>query len=482
MIISTTGPQNVGQIRKQFECGNLFLSPEEYQRENAWRFSQKQLLIDTIFRGMDIPKFYLWKIDYRTLSNGYPDGETKSYYKYLLEKKRVQNDDPDPYVFEVVDGQQRIRTILEFMNVMPPNDRCYRGNWQEAFPSMEESPMARGKLYIQLNADQQIKFDERPLSVMILEAATIDEIRDMFLRLQNGTPLNAQQKRDAMGSFIGKVAKELSDLSFFKNGVNFTNSASTHHLIASQMLHLEIKEKIISCTSRQLDKLYEHYKANPIDSAVIARTKKIVTILGKIFSQQNPHLNQNYALSLFWLLSCILKTYELREDQYAKLRDNFEKLDIERLEAMNRDYKQSGDDIMEDLSLAMSRGNTGVDGISTRHEVIGQYLFKDIQLKELPNLDPKRNFTHEEKLILYHESQGCCQLEHHGIVCGRKVPFDEAVVDHIIPHSRGGATLLSNGRIAYKLCNIARSNRDIFNPKNDCHYLLSNENTSLDES
>jgi hypothetical protein len=35
---------------------------------------------------------------------------------------------------------------------------------------------------------------------MVLEKASIDEIRDMFLRLQNGTPLNAQQKRDAMGS------------------------------------------------------------------------------------------------------------------------------------------------------------------------------------------------------------------------------------------------------------------------------------------
>ena len=54
MNITKNGPQNVGQIHKQFICGNLFLSPDEYQRENAWDLPQKRLLIDTIFQGMDI--------------------------------------------------------------------------------------------------------------------------------------------------------------------------------------------------------------------------------------------------------------------------------------------------------------------------------------------------------------------------------------------------------------------------------------------
>ena len=104
MIITTKGPQNVGQVQKQFSHGNLFLSPEEYQRENAWDFDQKQLLIDTIFRSMDIPKLYFWKIDQYTLSNGYPNGGTKDFYKQILERKRKGNDDLDPYIFEVVDG------------------------------------------------------------------------------------------------------------------------------------------------------------------------------------------------------------------------------------------------------------------------------------------------------------------------------------------------------------------------------------------
>ncbi len=471
MIISSNGPQNVGQIQKQFSCGNLFLSPEEYQRENAWGLPQKQLLIDTIFRGMDIPKFYLWKVDQRTLSDGFPEGDTKEFYKNILERKRKENDDHDPYIFEVVDGQQRIRTILEFMGIMPPNAKCYRGTWHEKFPSLDETPMAKGKYYGQLNADQQIKFDERSLTVMVLEHATIDEIRDMFLRLQNGTPLNAQQKRDAMGANIGRVARDISDFPFFRQSVSFGNTDSAHHLVAAQMLQLELKDKIVSCTSRQLDKLYEHYKTSQVDTPVMNRTKKIVGILGMIFPEKNQHMNQNYALSLYWLISRIMLTYDVPSDQYNKIRENFESLDRARIKAMLREYGNPGDDSYEDLSLAMSRGNTGVDGISTRNDIIGRFLFDGVKLQEHPGLDPRRNFMHEEKLIIFHKNGGYCQFEHDGKVCGRALDFDDSVVDHIIPHSKGGKTELSNGRIAYKSCNIARGTREDFDPTTECHLL-----------
>src|SRR3989344_6843071 len=56
----------------------------EYQRSPVWSKKQKQLLIDTIMRDLDIPKFYL-----RALKDS-------------------------TYDWEVVDGQQRLRSIWEF--------------------------------------------------------------------------------------------------------------------------------------------------------------------------------------------------------------------------------------------------------------------------------------------------------------------------------------------------------------------------------
>lgn len=468
MIISAKGPQNAGQILKQFTLGHLFLSPEEYQRENAWDLAQKQLLIDSMFRGYDIPKFYLWKIDQITLANGYPEGDSKTYYLKLLEKKRKDNDDPNPYIYEAVDGQQRIRTILEFMGEVPPNDKCYRGVWYKPFPALLETPMAKGRLYSQLKPEQQSEFDEQNLTIMVLEQATIEEIRDMFFRLQNGTPLNAQQKRNAMGSNLGRAAKELADLSFFAVSVNFDNTFAIHNLVASQMLLLEQKGAIASCTSRQLDKLYKQYQKVPIDPAILSRAKSIVLTLGKIFSTRNQHLNQNYALSLYWLLSRMLLSYNIPETEYDKIRATFVDLDIRRIEALDRGYSEPGDELFEDLTLAMSRGNTGTEGISTRHDVIGRVLFQDVSLVERPSLDPNRAFTFEEKLLLYHRANGCCQIEHNDAICGRPIDFDNAVVDHITPHCKGGKTVVSNGRIAFKSCNIARGAGEDFDPKTQC--------------
>jgi hypothetical protein len=73
--ITTNGPQSIGQVVRHYQLGNLFLSPVEYQRESAWDTDQKKLLIDTIFQRMDVPKFYLWKIDRKTLIDGYPRNE-----------------------------------------------------------------------------------------------------------------------------------------------------------------------------------------------------------------------------------------------------------------------------------------------------------------------------------------------------------------------------------------------------------------------
>ncbi len=58
----------------------------DWQREEVWDTAKKQKLIDSILRGWKLPKFYFLKT----------------------------SDNPEE--FEVVDGQQRLATILEFFN------------------------------------------------------------------------------------------------------------------------------------------------------------------------------------------------------------------------------------------------------------------------------------------------------------------------------------------------------------------------------
>jgi uncharacterized protein with ParB-like and HNH nuclease domain len=67
-------------------CGikNAIDTNPDFQRPPVWSRGQKQLLIDTILQGYDIPKLY-----WRKTSNR-------------------------PERYDVVDGQQRLRAIFEF--------------------------------------------------------------------------------------------------------------------------------------------------------------------------------------------------------------------------------------------------------------------------------------------------------------------------------------------------------------------------------
>lgn len=147
------------------------------------------------------------------------------------------------------------------------------------------------------------------------------------------------------------------------------------------------------------------------------------------------------------------------------------------LNARGRDYEEEGDEIYADLSGSMSRGTDGLDGVSTRHDIMTQFLFDGVTLKIKPELDRRRNFSHEEKLILYRKAGGCCQLEYNGAFCGHLVDFEYSVVDHIKPHSKGGRTEIDNGRIAYEPCNRVRGDRSDFDPKIACALLYERNAT-----
>ena len=132
----------------------------EYQRGAVWSQPQQALLIDSILRGFDIPKIFLRKL---------PDGS--------------------PHLFDVVDGKQRLTAIWKFVA-----DELYllRG---DPFP---ELGVLGGKRWSQLPDKARDRLQFTSVTVSKIEDATDEEIRELFLRLQKGNPLNAAEKRNAV--------------------------------------------------------------------------------------------------------------------------------------------------------------------------------------------------------------------------------------------------------------------------------------------
>ncbi len=147
--------------RVHAERDSINLNPQ-WQRGPAWKGPRQVLLIDSLLRGMDIPKVY-----FRKLST------------------------PSAFKFDAVDGQQRLRAIWMFA------DDELRLDYTETLPPIDGHPV-NGLIFSELHADLRKRFCSFILSVAEIDAATNDEITSLFARLQMGVSLNPAELRNAM--------------------------------------------------------------------------------------------------------------------------------------------------------------------------------------------------------------------------------------------------------------------------------------------
>ena len=135
----------------------LELNPR-FQRRPVWTDKAKSFLMDTILRGKPIPKIFIrQKINVSTRTS----------------------------IREVVDGQQRLRTILTFI--------------KDGFVvSTRQNPTHGGVLFSQLPEDIQGQVLAYEVSVDLLINLPDSEVLDIFSRLNSyAVVLNEQEKINA---------------------------------------------------------------------------------------------------------------------------------------------------------------------------------------------------------------------------------------------------------------------------------------------
>lgn len=146
----------IGDILKWEKNGQLVLTPK-FQRRNVWKVAAKSFLIDTVIREYPMPKIFL---------RGTVNPKTR-----LAE-------------YEVVDGQQRLRAIIDF----------HRG---ELSLSKKHNPLG-DITFPRLPDSSQRKFLRYKLSTEIMQKATDEEVWKMFQRLNSNTlTVNKQEKRNS---------------------------------------------------------------------------------------------------------------------------------------------------------------------------------------------------------------------------------------------------------------------------------------------
>lgn len=382
----------------------------DFQRPAVWGLSQKQLLIDTILRDYDVPKLY-W---------------------------RKTGAKPDTY--DVVDGQQRLRAIWSFFNnefKLPKDTDDIDG---EKVATLS---------YTQLPDDLRIKFDTYNLNVVMLEDTDEEEVREMFLRLQNGTTLKAQEKRNAYPGKMRDYVRKLSNHEFF-NKVGFTNNRFTYDLVAAQLICLEQSGAPTNIKNADLNKMYKDGEEFNDESDVAKSVERTLKLMNEIFKEKTPELERYNVISLY----CVLRELQ-HEYVFTEIKNNLMDWFIS-FEQQKIQNDQLPEDQADPEWIAYkdktSHSTDSLDSIQWRME----FMLRSI-LEKYPKLsrkDNQRNFTHIQKLTVFRRDKGLCQLK---IKCnGKKLTWDDWECDHIKPWSKGGLTTVENGQVACPECNITK--------------------------
>lgn len=267
--IKDTKTFSINDILSWNDNGELILSPK-YQRNKVWNLNAKSYLIDTIIRGYPIPQIFIrQQIDIAT-------------------RKTIR---------EVIDGQQRITAIIEYINnsykILKSHNKEYGNLNYSELPDKEKEDI----LYYNISFE-------------IVKLKDDSKIYEMFARLNtNNVALNKQELRNAQfwGEFKVFILRKSSefknlfiDKSIFKDNhlsrmadVDFMNS-----------LIIQLIEGITTDSNSKTDNFYKKYdKEFSEQDDIEAKLNRIFNVIEKIFYSplfsSKIFLRKNYFWTLF---------------------------------------------------------------------------------------------------------------------------------------------------------------------------------------
>ena len=207
--------------------GQLDLEPP-YQRKSVWTAMDRKYFLDTIFRNYPCPTVFIHK----------------------------EVSDSGKTTYHVVDGKQRLQTIMMFNNNEIGLDRRF-GDVTFA-----------GKKFKDLSRDQKRLFWNYTIMVDFISSTDTVSINEVFDRLnRNSKHLNPQELRHAKynGWFITEVEKEAENK--FWERVRISTKASSKRMqdvqFISELLMMLLEKKVVGFDQDHITEIYAAYDSVP---------------------------------------------------------------------------------------------------------------------------------------------------------------------------------------------------------------------------
>ena len=228
-----------------------------YQRQEVWSEGKNKLLIDSIFRGIDIPKLYL---------------------QYTVDNEGHEE-------WDCIDGHQRIKAIVGYFD----GDFEYEGDTFDA-----------------LSDPQKLVFENYKLTIAEVTEISDEEVRLLFQRLQLGIPLNSGEKLNSIMSNMGEFVKIMVKCPFIQRLNIPTRRFAKEQVCAQICNNSESISKINDFRNSKYEDLEILYRVNKdfdLESDSAKKILQVLNILDGIFGVRAAEItNRASAVSIYFLV------------------------------------------------------------------------------------------------------------------------------------------------------------------------------------
>lgn len=420
-------PKTIQDLVNLYEKKYLNLNPG-FQRDSVWTPSDRKKLIDSLLRNYPLPSIFLYK-----------------------------REDDGHYIYDVIDGKQRIESIFRFMGLIR-GDRF--STISQVTPNIEKETidwkfLRRKKLQHRLTG-----YKLQTIEV----SGELADIIDVFVRINStGKALTPAERRHAKyynSEFLrmaGKVAERYKDY-FLSNKILSPNQIK-------RMKHVElICEFMVSINNEgvinkkmALDKVMN---ANSISGKQVKKLReqcvrtlnRIKRMFPKLKTTRFRQLSDFYTLGvLFWKYERdgLILTNKRRNSLAFDLIRNFS-IGVDKVRELQLKAKgiRPGQELYREYLLTVLQSTDEIKQRKKREDMLNGILESLYEKK-----DNKRAFSKEQRRIIWNsENDPICTL------CGKAVTWEDFTADHVIPHSEGGKTKINNAAITHRSCNSRKGN------------------------
>jgi len=291
-------PYCINDFREWDERKELILEPY-FQRRDVWSEKARSYLIDTILRGLPMPKIYM-----------------RHYIDPATRKSRR----------EIVDGQQRLKSILGFL--------------KDGFKVLKTQNQEYGNMfYSDLPAEVQEDFLKYEISTDLIRGSEDELVLDIFARINTYTvTLNPQELLNA--KYFGDFKQTVYRLgwefyTFWKDNKILTQRQILRMGEAelSSELVIAMMGGIQSKSNPLIESYYKKYDDKlPKKEEIVKRFKVVMDAIGEIFENNLP-VSKFHNRAQFYTFFCVIydlmyemknsstkKRIKITPNKYAKIR------------------------------------------------------------------------------------------------------------------------------------------------------------------